>query len=76
MVLNNKDLNKIGESGGVKISEEFDSFKLEMHQRFDQTSQIIDKAETEIKDSLDEIKQIILRRRAWYKSINKEEKCL
>lgn len=72
MALSDKDLNKIGEISGLKISEGFDSFKLEMNERFDKSNKEIDKAEAEIKDSLDEWKQTILRRRAWYRSINKE----
>lgn len=69
MALTKKDLKNIGGEAGTSIIKEFNSFRLEMHDRFDNSNKEIDKAETEIKDSLDEIKQIILRRRAWYKSI-------
>jgi len=65
--------NQNNEIAKRKITNEFDSFKLAMHQRFDKTGEGINKAEKQISDKLDEIKQIILRRRAWYRNTCKED---
>jgi len=84
MSLSDQDLEKIGKIVDEKINTAIDTkvsvmiqsvvtkeigfLRLEMNQRFDKTDEKIGKAETEIKNSLDEIKQIILERRLRYKN--------
>lgn len=80
IMLTKRDLENIGKIVEEKVGNAFDKktpgtfsheiglFRLEMNQRFDEADQKIDKAETQISDKLDEWKQIILRRRAKYRT--------
>lgn len=58
MAMTQKDKEDIGQIVETKITREIGSLRLEMNQRFDQTDQKIESVRIELKEEIQQIKQM------------------